>query len=292
MPLVPEIRRLLESAAALGLPPMHEQLPAAAREIYRRTTALDPRSTARLAEVRDTACDGPATAIPLRVYTPAGPAPFPVLIYFHGGGFVIGDLDTHDNVCRELCAGAGCVVVAVDYRLAPEHRFPAAVDDCEAATRWVMAHGPALQANARIAVGGDSAGANLATVVARRLRDAGGPCPCAQMLVYPVTGHYSHETPSLRDNATGYGLTRAAMAWYTDHYVENRADISDPDAAPLCAESLTGLPPAWVATCEYDPLRDEGEAYGQRLVAAGVTTTMKRYAGTIHGIFKLSLIHI
>lgn len=287
MPLDPEIRQLLDAVAALDLPSITEQTPAAARAAFSRMTALAPRSTAALQAVVDRTCPGPGGSIALRVYTPEGRGPHPALIYLHGGGFVVGDLDSHDTLCRELCAGGRCTVVAVDYRLAPEHRFPAGVEDSAAATHWVMQHASALGIDAtRIAIGGDSAGANLATVVARRRRDAGNTAPCAQLLVYPVTGHYSHATPSLRDNAIGYGLTRAAMMWYADHYLAATTDVDHPDVSPLRAESLAGLPPAYVATCEYDPLRDEGEAYGQRLAAAGVTTTLKRYAGLIHGVFK------
>ncbi|HEU0277436.1 MAG TPA: alpha/beta hydrolase [Rhodanobacteraceae bacterium] len=286
MPLAPEICKLLDAVAALGTPPVNEQTPAVARAAYRQLTALAPHSTATLATVHDTTCEGSGGALGLRIYTPEGRAPFPALVYFHGGGFVIGDLDTHDNACRELCAGARCVVVSVDYRLAPEHKFPSAVEDCLAATRWVMAQRATLHITDRVAVGGDSAGANLATVVARHLRDTGESMPCAQLLAYPVTDHYSRETASLRDNANGYLLTRDSMVWFADHYLRGPADIDNPDSAPLRAVSLHGLPPAWVATCEFDPLRDEGEAYARRLQAEGVPTTAKRYDGAIHGIFK------
>lgn len=288
MPLHPEIKRMLDTLAAMDAPPLTTLSPRDARANYLQMARLRPPSTALIAGSRDQRIPGPGGDLQLRLYTPAGDAGdgWPLLAFFHGGGFVVGDLDSHDSACRDLCAGARCVVVAVHYRLAPEHKFPAAVDDCEAATRWIADHAAELGGDARrLAVAGDSAGANLATVVARRLRDAGGPPLCAQLLVYPVTDHYSRELPSMRDNADGYLLTRSGMAWFADHYLRDPRDIDDPDAAPLRAASLAGMPPTWIATAEYDPLRDEGEAYAERLHDAGVATELKRYDGAIHGIF-------
>jgi acetyl esterase len=195
-------------------------------------------------------------------------------------------LDTHDVMCRNLCAGAGCVVASVDYRLAPEHKFPAAPEDCLHATRWAGANAAALGADpARIAVGGDSAGGNLAAVTALRVRDEGGPALCAQLLIYPVTEHWDAGMPSYAENAEGYGLTRDGMKWFWGHYLADPTDARHPHAAPLRAPDLRGLPLALVVTAEYDPLRDEGERYAARLREAGVPTELVRYAGMNHGFF-------
>jgi acetyl esterase len=237
-------------------------------------------------EVRDETITGPAGRIPLRIYTPAIQKPAPGLVFYHGGGWVIGDLESHDHVCRSLANGAQCVVAAVDYRLAPEAKFPAAVDDCFAATRWVADNSAALGIDPlRIAVGGDSAGGNLAAVVARLARDRGGPALMYQLLIYPVTD-LRMNSASYVENAEGPLLTKAAMAWFIDHYAKNDADRIDPLASPLLASDLIGLPPAFVLTAECDPLRDEGEAYGKRLAESGVAAEVKRYAGMPHGFFS------
>ena len=210
--------------------------------------------------------------------------PLPLLVFFHGGGFVVCDLGTHDALCRNLCAGAGCVVASVDYRLAPEHRFPAAPDDCLAATRWAAEHAAELGADpARVAVGGDSAGGNLAAVVALRARDGGGPRLAGQLLLYPTTDAAAAGMPSLVENAEGYGLTVRDMAWFKDRYFDGPSDAGNPHASPLRAADLRRLPPALVQTAEYDPLRDEGEAYAARLREAGVPTAVSRRAGMFHG---------
>jgi acetyl esterase len=189
-------------------------------------------------------------------------------------------------MCRNLCAGSGCVVVSVDYRLAPEAKFPAATDDCLAATRWAVANAAALGADpGRVLVAGDSAGGNLAAVTALRIRDEGGPTLLGQLLIYPVTDHYDPGTPSMIENAEGYGLTRAGMIWFWDHYLADARDAAHPHASPLRAGDLSGLPPALVVTAEYDPLRDEGEYFGNRLRQAGVATRMKRWDGVNHGFF-------
>lgn len=282
MPLHPQVKALLDGMAATGGPALNEMPPAGARTAFAAMLAILPPAAARIAGAVDRSIEGPAGALPLRIYTPLGAGPFPVLMYFHGGGFVIGDLDAYDATCRELCAGAGCIVVSVHYRLAPEHPFPAAPDDCLAATRWAGAHAAEFGGDAtRLAVSGDSAGGNLATVTALRIRDEGGPALCGQLLFYPVTDHVSRPTRSLVDNAEGYLLTRADMEWFAQAYLGDRHD--EPLACPLRAASLAGLPPALVATAEYDPLRDEGEAYAQALSAAGVATEFKRYDGAIHG---------
>jgi acetyl esterase len=210
-----------------------------------------------------------------------------VLVYFHGGGWVIGNPDTHDNLCKALANRSSARVVSVDYRLAPEHRFPAAPEDCYAATCWVAERGAEIGVDgARLAVAGDSAGGNLATVVALMARDRGGPRLRHQVLIYPVTD-CDFDTPSYRDNAEGYLLTRDAMRWFWDHYLPDPDLRTNPYAAPLRAEKLAGLPPATVLTAEYDPLRDEGEAYAARLREAGVPVEATRHHGQIHGFVQL-----
>ena len=202
------------------------------------------------------------------------------MVFFHGSGFVLCSLDTHDGMCRNLCAGGGCVVVSVDYRLAPEEKFPAATDDCLLATRWAAEHAAEIGADpARIVVAGDSAGGNLAAVTALRVRDEGGPELCGQLLLYPVTDYHTPGTPSYVENGDGYGLTRATMEWFWDHYLAEAADALHPHASPLRAPDLSGLPPAFVMTAEYDPLRDEAEVYGRRLDAAEIV----RVPGMNHG---------
>jgi len=214
------------------------------------------------------------------------------VVFFHGGGWVVCDLDTHDAVCRRLALGAGAVVVSVDYRLAPEHRFPAAPDDCAAATRWAVANAASLGADpARFVLAGDSAGGNLVCAVSLRLRDEDGPRARGQLLVYPVTDHWTAGFPSYGEFAEGYGLTRDVMAWFWDHYLGEAMDAAraaalPAQAAPLRAPDLRGLPVALVLTAECDVLRDEGEAYAARLREAGVEATLERCAGMHHGFFN------
>jgi acetyl esterase len=227
----------------------------------------------------------------VRIYEPPGARPergFPVLVYFHGGGWVVGSLDTHDGVCRALCARTPCVVVAVDYRLAPEHRYPAAVEDAWAATAWVAEHAASIGGDAsRIAAAGDSAGGALAAAVAQRAR-AYGLALRHQLLIYPVLD-YELGTDSYSRNGDGYGLSRDAMQWYWQQYLgpEGHDRGSEPEASPLRASDLSGLAPAFVATCEYDPLLDEGEAYARRLADAGVPVRLQRYDGMIHGFVRM-----
>ena len=224
--------------------------------------------------------------IPIRVYHPADVDDLPVLVYFHGGGWVLGNIDTHDGYCRALAAGAGIKVVSVDYRLAPEHKFPTAPEDCYAATCWIIENAKNFGGDPqRVAVGGDSAGGNLATVVALLARDRSGPDLAFQLLNYPITD-YHLETPSYRENAEGYGLSKDTMAWFWDHYLETPEDGANPYASPLRAESLAGMPPALVVTAEYDPLRVEGEAYASRLGKEGGATELVRYDGMIHGFTR------
>jgi acetyl esterase/lipase len=287
MTLDPQVRAMLDAEQALGTPPKRLQTLEEVRAGLRTQGAQMPTPALPIAWVENRAVPGPAGEIPVRIYTPEGMGPFPVVVFFHGGGFVIGDLDTHDVPCRYLCARSGCLVVSVDYRLAPEHPFPAAVEDCVAATRWVAAHAGEIGGDAgRIAVAGDSAGGDLAAVTALRLRDEGDSFLRGQLLIYPVTDHYQAGMPSYEQNAEGYGLTRDDMIWFWDHYLRDPADAGNPYASPLRAMDLRGLPPALVITAEYDVLRDEAERYADRLREARVPATLSRYGGIIHGFFN------
>jgi len=235
--------------------------------------------------VRQGRVAGGEAEIDARFYRPSGAQGLlPTLIYVHGGGFVLGNLDGHDNVCRQLCADSGCGVISLDYRLAPEAKFPAAPEDCYAATRFIHEHAAELGVDAtRLAIGGDSAGGNLAAVTTQLVRDRGGATLVFQLLLYPVTDFREFDTPSHRDNARGYFLTRDAMEWFREHYLRDLADRSHPMASPSLASDLRGLPSAFVVTAEYDPLRDEGEAYARALETAHVPVRLRRFAGTIHG---------
>jgi acetyl esterase len=233
--------------------------------------------------VTNIAIAGSHGLIPARHYRPSEMSLLPLILYFHGGGFVIGDLDTHDAACRELCVRTGAALISVQYRLAPEHPFPAAPDDCLAALRWVSEQAAAIGIDAsRIVVAGDSAGANLATVTSLRARDEGGPAVAGQVLFYPVTDHYDPGTASLHEFAEGPFLTMPDMMYFTNLYVPS-GDTTHPHAFPSKAPDLSRLPPALIITAEFDPLRDEGEAYGERLRQAGGAVTISRYAGAIHG---------
>jgi acetyl esterase len=289
--LHPEARLLLDAMDIQGAPPI-ESLPIAeARQVVREAVKRMVGEPEPLARVEDLSVPGPAGPIPIRVYAGENGGPRPCLVYFHGGGYVIGDLDSHDPVCRALARLSGALIVAVDYRLAPEHKFPAALDDCYAATLWVCANAAKLGADPlRIAVGGDSAGANMATVIATRCRDAGGPALAFQLLVYPPTNLGSFDTPSHREFAEDHYLTRTSMDYFMAQYFAQPEDMSRPDASPLLASDLTRLPPALILTAECDPLRDEGEAYAQRLEAAGVPVTCTRYPGMFHPFFSMPVL--
>jgi acetyl esterase len=281
MPVDPQIQALLDKGT--GVAATHTLPVAEARRQYEARIAL-MAPPPKVAKVADRRIDGPEGPLALRVYTPEGSGPFPLMMFFHGSGFVLCSLDTHDGMCRNLAAGIGCVVVSVDYRLAPEHKFPKGPDDCLAATRWAAANARDLGIDpARIMVAGDSAGANMAAVTALRVRDEGGPKLCGQMLLYPVTDYHTPGTPSYTENADGYGLTRDTMEWFWAHYLTSPAEAKNPHASPLRAKDLTRLPPAYVMSAEYDPLRDEAELYGDRLKAAGVATEITRRAGMNHG---------
>ena len=278
--LHPDSRALLDLIDERGLPEMHTLHPVEARAFYRDRRAFTQPAIPEVGAVRDTHCEGPHGRVALRVYRPigAGAAPaagaaLPGLVYCHGGGWTIGDLDTHDVLCRQLCNGAGAVVVAVDYRMGPEHPFPAAVDDCVAATRWVRhaAHELGVDA-ARLAVGGDSAGGNLAAVVALLARDAGDLPIAYQLLIYPATDmRCTH--PSHAANGRGYLLETPTIVYYRGNYIDDEARWLDWRASPLLHADLTKLPPALVLTAGFDPLRDEGLDYADRLVAAGNRAT-------------------
>jgi acetyl esterase len=288
MPLDLHARQLIERFTDPAAPPVEElPLEEVRSNVLARFTDTDgaPQAVRR---VVNTTCPGPAGDIPLRLYYPEAEGVLPATIYFHGGGWVVCNLESHDTTCRRLANAAGCLVVSVDYRLAPEQPFPAAVDDSYAATMWVARNSASLGADAgRIAVAGDSAGGNLATVVALLSRDAGGPKLVFQLLVVPVT-EYLPENASYRENGEGYFLTRNFMAWFFSHYLKREEDKRDWRAFPSLAGSLAGLPPALVLTAEYDPLRDEGEAYARQLSAAGVSVQQHRFEGTIHQFFVMS----
>ena len=287
MPLDSQVQNVLDMLAELNLPANHTVSAQEARENARqRPRAPGPE----VAKVEDRMIAGPGGDLPVRIYTPAGPGPFPILVWFHGGGWVIGDLESADGTARHLTVETGCVTVSVDYRLAPETKFPGAADDCYAATVWAAGHAAEIQGDAtRLAVGGDSAGGNLAAAVSLMARDRNGPNIAFQLLIYPVTEH-NFDTISYKDNAEGYSLTRDSMIWYWDHYLSDASDAANPYAAPMQASDLSQLPPALVITAEYDPLRDEGEAYGKRLQDAGVPTTCSRYDGVIHGFYGMSAV--
>jgi acetyl esterase/lipase len=286
--LHPEVRALLEMMDAQGAPPLETQDPIVARKDRVEGMKMLGGEPRPLGRVEDFSIPGPDGDVPVRLYALEHSGVRPALIYFHGGGWVFGNLETHDSVCRDLAAESGAVVVSVDYRLSPEVKFPAAVDDSYAATVWVAANAERLGIDARrISVGGDSAGGNLATVIAMRCRDAGGPKLSRQLLIYPVTDLSSFDTASHRELAEGYFLTRAAMQWFTGHYLASDDQKRHAEASPLHAPNLSGLPPAFVMTAEFDPLRDEGEAYAARLQQAGVSVTSKRYPGMIHGFVSM-----
>jgi acetyl esterase len=281
VPVDPQIRALLDRGT--GVPATHTLPVDEARRQYEARIAIMAPAP-EVAAVAERSIDGPGGPLRLRIYAPPGSGPFPAMIFFHGSGFVLCSLDTHDGMCRNLATGIGCVVVSVDYRLAPEHKFPHGPDDCLAATRWAAANAAGLGIDpARIMVSGDSAGGNMAAVTALRLRDEGGPALCGQMLLYPVTDYHTPGTPSYVENANGYGLTRATMEWFWGHYLADAAEAAHPHASPLRAPDLSGLPPAYVLSAEYDPLRDEAELYGARLQAAGVPAEIVRAAGMNHG---------
>jgi acetyl esterase len=285
MPIDPQAQIVMDQGAALGLPLVHTISPALARVFAR--ARLRPPGPA-VARVEDYLVPGHAGDLTARIYTPEGTGPFPLLVWFHGGGWVFGDLDSADSTARNLAAGAGCVVASVDYRLAPDTKFPGPAEDCYAATQWLAQNAGDVNADpSKVAVGGDSAGGNLAAAVCLMARDRGEPSIVFQLLVYPVID-FDFTTRSYQENGDGYLLTKESMVWFWNHYLADPIDATNPYAAPLKANDLSGLPEALVITAEFDPLRDEGESYAQRLQASHVPTQYQCYDGMIHGFFAMS----
>jgi acetyl esterase len=289
MALDPAAVGLLQQMEEAGLPALNELSPEEARVAAEGFAELGGPGD-DVASQTDRTIPGPGGDIPIRVYTPEGDGPFPCLVYFHGGGWVLGDLEMVNAACRTLAARTGCVVVSVDYRLSPEHKYPAPFDDCFAATKWVADNGAEIAVDgSRLAVGGDSAGGNLAAAVSLRARDEGGPALAMQLLVYPVTNH-SYETSSYASNGENYLLTTDMMKWFWDHYLNSADDAEQAYVSPLRADDLSNLPPATVFTAEFDPLRDEGEAYASKLSDAGIEVRHTRFDGQIHAFFSMLLV--
>ncbi len=286
MPLDPKAKAMIDQMAMMPLPPWSELDAVTFRAMM--DAGRFPPPDLPLAEIVDTTIPGPSGPLAVRIYRASSEPNQPAIVYFHGGGFVIGSLDSHDGTCRRLSHGIGCTVVSVDYRLAPEHLYPAAVVDSYAATDWVADNAKILRIDpTRIAVAGDSAGGNLAAAVAIIARDRGGPAICHQLLTYPVTD-MGFRSESYVTNGEGYFLTKDMMVWFGDQYVPKGHSIEDPLLSPLYAKDLSKLPPATVITAEFDPLRDEGEAYARRLQEAGVPTKLIRYDGVFHGFFSMN----
>jgi acetyl esterase len=292
--LAPDIHALISLAARARSDSLDERADPAEARAQRRAEAaiVAERPTIPMARVEQVPFPGPGGELAARLYVPVADSaePPPLLVYFHGGGWVIGDLETHDSPCRFLAANAGVQVLAVDYRLAPEHPFPAAAEDAFAAFSWASGNAARFGIEPdRIAVGGDSAGGNLAAVAALAARDEGGPVPAMQLLIYPVTDT-GRELPSRRTFADGFILTRRDMAYYEDRYLPPGTDRNDPRVSVLQADDLARLPPAYVATAGFDPLRDEGDAYAERLREAGVPVTLHRHPGLVHTFINLTAI--
>lgn len=286
MPRDPNAAALLRQTAGFAL---HRMSVVEARQRATFLAAVQGDAPA-MAKVENQRIPGPAGHIPIRTYTPEGPPPLPAVVYFHGGGWVMCDLDTHDAACRMLAEAVPAVVVSVDYRLAPEHRFPAAAEDAYAATRWVAEHAATLRSDERrLAVAGDSSGGNLAAVVALMARDRHGPSIAHQVLVYPmIDGNV--ETRSSTDEVDEYLLSRDTIAWFWNHYVHAEDDRRHPYASPMAASDLQGLPPATIVTAELDLLREECDAYAARLRDAGVPVRSIRYDGLPHGFLTMGAI--
>jgi acetyl esterase/lipase len=291
--LHPDAQRVCDMIIASGRPPIETLAPVEARAVYLASKAILQPDPEPVAEVKDLRAQGPAGPMPLRLYRgrPATETEAqPVVVYFHGGGWVIGDLESHDQLCRALANAVPCTVIAVDYRLAPEHKFPAAVEDAMAATRWIADNADRLKVDAkRLAVAGDSAGGNLAAVVSIAARDSGGPTPVFQFLIYPGTD-MAMQTVSISRHAEQLPLTRKGMQWFVDHYLRGPQDVHDWRASPLRAASLRGLPPALIVTAGFDPLGDEGEAFAKALSSAGVAVELQRFEGQIHGFITMGRI--
>jgi acetyl esterase len=292
VPVDPQIAAVLQLLESSGAPSLSSGTPEQARAQFRFTTVdlRDPATLPRVGSIDNTEINGPAGPIPVRIYRPEGQTPVPTIVFFHGGGFVIGDLDTHDDHGRLLCHDVNAVVVSVDYRLAPEHKFPAGFEDCFAALKWAADNIQTLGRNAdRLAVAGDSAGGNLAAAVALAAREEGLSL-AAQLLIYPGVDFTDDETHASRiENAEGYFLTAQDMTWFREHYIHEQ-HVLDPRASVLHAEDLTGVAPAVIGVAEFDPLRDEGEAYAKKLSDAGVEVVLHRFDGMVHGFYGMGVL--
>jgi acetyl esterase len=288
MPLDQQVQAMRDRKERDGVAPLYTMTLDAARAADLASIRAAGGHPEKVHEVTDHWLDGPGGRLPLRVYRPSAEPGLPVLMYFFGGGWVLGTIDTADGIARSLANAAGCIVAVPGYRLAPEHPFPAAIEDCWAATEWVVSNAAALGADpARVAVGGDSAGGNLAAALTLMAAEAGGPPLAGQLLVYPNTDQVADDE-SMRANDDPYLFNHHSVAWYRSHYFTDPDDAYNPLASPLLAESLAGLPPALVITAEYDPLRDQGERYAARLAHDGVPVAVTRYEGMIHGFFAMS----
>ncbi|GIG59427.1 putative lipase/esterase [Longispora fulva] len=288
MPLDPQVQDMRTQRMRNSTP----QLYTLSLEEAREADLASIRASGGIGEpvhrVIDMTIPGPGGELPIRIYQPEGPGPFPTLTYFFGGGWTLGSIDTSDGICRSLANAADCMVVTIGYRLAPETKFPGAIEDCYAALRWIDAHAKEIDADpARLAVGGDSAGGNLAAAVTLLTRERGGPALVGQLLVYPNTDYFS-DTPSLRENTDPWLFNQTSVSWYWNHYLTDPEQGRDPLASPLRAADHSGLPPALVITAEYDPIRDQGEQYAERLRHAGVATELTRYDGMVHGFFAMA----
>jgi acetyl esterase len=289
--LDPDAAAVFKAFQDAGRPPYESGTPAEARELYLKGRVVSNPEPPELKSVQPLAIPSPAGSIPARIYTPLtlrqAPGLAPCLVFFHGGGWVIGDLDSHDVVCRKLADAGQLIVISVDYRLAPEHKFPAAVDDAITATAWIAANARQLGIDAsKLSVGGDSAGGNLAAVVSLAARDGNGPAIAGQVLIYPATD-FAMTHPSHREPETSILLTHSVIKWFSDHYLNGAADAADWRASPARAATLAGLPPAYVLTAGADPLRDEGNEYAQRLKDAGVSVTYRSFPGQFHGFITM-----
>lgn len=290
MGLDPKIKEILDQLNAIPIPPL-DMIPPELFRQFSKQGANPNAPVEEVKEVQDQSLSLEGRDIPVRVYTPIeGDAPYPALVFYHGGGWVIGDLDSYDSICRHIANLAKCKVISVDYRLAPEHKFPAAVNDAYDTFEWVVQHANELDLDAtRLAVGGDSAGGNLAAVTAIREIENGQHHISFQWLLYPTTGYKNGEAPSLTENAEGYFLTRELVEWFIKHYFEKEEDLLLPYASPIYFNDFKGLPPALIVTAQYDPLRDIGKAYAEALEEAGVSVCYKNYENLIHGFMNFHL---
>ena len=283
----PKAQIVGEFVKSIRVPGYYPPLPELRQQLRTMVMLMDEPAPA-LPRVEDIRIPGPAGDIPARVYAARVGVPLPTVVYFHGGGWVQGDLETHHGLCARLAQHAGVLVVAVDYRLAPEHKFPAAVDDCIAAYRWIRSHGREIGADAtRVAVAGDSAGGNLSAVVSQLAASGGIPVPTCQVLIYPAVD-FSFDTPSHRELEHGHVIPRDRVLWYMEQYLRSEEDQSDLRASPLRASSVAGQPPAMILTAGFDPLRDEGHAYAEKLRRARVDVVYREYPGQIHAFVTLT----